>query len=746
MGKKVYACVVVDLDIPAADKIFHYRIPARLQGSLGPGDQVLVPFQNRLLKGYVVSLLEKPEVSRVKDIIKNLYPGLISEERMRLAAWLALRYNCRLIEAIRCVLPPGGGRKIRSRRRQLVRLQGTKEEIEEAARELERRAPRQAQLLCHLLQLDRPLPAPELVAAVGCSSAPLKALAEKGLVRILEEDNLPGPSRSEGEVFVSPPPQRLMPEQEEACRAIIESLEKGEFVPYLLHGVTGSGKTEVYLQVIAKNLAYGRGAVVLVPEISLTPQMVARFRHRFGDRVALLHSRLSPGERYEEWWRIQRGEAPIVIGPRSAIFAPVPNLGLIIMDEEHDESYKQEESPRYQTREVAEFRAREGKAVLILGSATPAVESYYRGQKGSYRLLELNNRVDGREMPEMELVDMRLELEAGNRSIFSRSLQMRLKEVLEAREQAILFLNRRGYANFILCRQCGYVALCPHCDVSLTYHGQGERLVCHYCYYQEDVPRSCPACNSPYIRHFGLGTERVEREVQRLFPGARTLRMDMDTTRRKDAHGRILAAFARGEADILIGTQMVAKGIDIPRVTLVGVISADTSLNFPDFRAGERTFQLITQVAGRAGRGEKRGKVVIQTYNPDHYSIQAACHHDYRAFYQREIENRKALAYPPFSQLVSIVVSAADEGQAARVAAQLARKLRAELPSSCRLYGPGPAVLARVRGRYRYQIVVKGTGLFALAGFWTSLRRDFELGPGREGIGFSFDIAPVSLL
>ncbi|HHW92678.1 MAG TPA: primosomal protein N' [Firmicutes bacterium] len=745
MGEKAYAGVVVDLDIPAADKVFHYRIPARLQGTLGPGDQVLVPFQNRLLKGYVVSLLEKPAVTRVKEIIRNIYPHLLTKDRIRLAAWLALRYNCRLIEALRCVLPPGGGREIRGRRKELVYLEGSEEEIGRAAKDLERRAPKQARLLFYLLQEGYPLPVPEAVAAVGCSVAPLKALEEKGLVRLKagSSSRLSGPGE---DIFVSPPPERLMSQQEAACRAIIKSLEEGEFARYLLHGVTGSGKTEVYLQVIAKNLEYGRGAVVLVPEISLTPQMVARFRHRFGDKVALLHSRLSPGEKSEEWWRICRGEAPIVVGARSAVFAPVPALGLIIIDEEHDSSYKQEENPRYQTREVAEFRAREEGTVLLLGSATPAVESYYRGQMGLYRLLELNTRVDGRKMPEIELVDMRRELESGNRSIFSNILQKRINETLQAQEQVILFMNRRGFANFILCRQCGYVALCPNCDVSLTYHGQEERLCCHYCYYQEDVPSTCPVCNSVYIRHFGFGTERVEAEVQRLFPGVRTLRMDMDTTRGKDAHWQLLETFARGEADILIGTQMVTKGIDIPQVTLVGVISADTSLNFPDFRAGERTFQLLTQVAGRAGRGEKRGKVVVQTYNPDHYSIQAACRQDYRAFYQKEIQYRKDLAYPPFSQLVSMVVSAADEGKTAKAAAQLKRKLRTELPSTCRIYGPGPAPLARVRGKYRYQIVVKGVGLFALTGLWSQLRREFEQGPGRDGIGLSFDIAPVSLL
>ncbi len=743
--EKVYAGVIVNLDIPAADKVFHYRIPGNLLNVVNVGDQVLVPFQHRLISAYVVSRVKKPAVPRVKDIIRNISSQVLTKDRIKLAAWLALRYNCYLIEALRTVLPPGGGKKIRQRGKKFVYLKKPREDIEKFRESLEQRAPRQAQILSYLFEANTPVTASEVVDAIGCSPAPLRTLVEKKIIHIKEQRGIPGHSFNQ-DIFVSPSPQRLTPEQEHACKRIYPALDNKTACRFLLHGVTGSGKTEVYLRAIAKNLEYDRGAIVLVPEISLTPQMVARFRDRFGPRVAVLHSRLSLGERYEEWWRRRRGEAPIVIGARSAIFAPVPALGLIILDEEHDSSYKQDVDPRYQTREVAEFRSQGEGAVLILGSATPAVESYYRAQAGFYQLIFLSSRVDDRKMPDIELIDMRSEFEAGNRSFFSRNLQRSLGTVLKNREQVILFLNRRGFANFVLCRQCGYVALCPNCNVSLTFHEKSNSLRCHYCFYEMSVPSPCPQCGSKYIRHFGLGTQRVEAEIQKLFPKAKTLRMDADTTGGKDAHGELLAAFAGGSADVLIGTQMVTKGLDIAQVTLVGVISADTSLNFPDFRSGERTFQLLTQAAGRAGRGHKRGKVIIQTYTPEHYSIQAAYQQNYEAFYRREIRNRKRLHYPPFSQLISLVVSANDDKKAATAALQLAEMLRKELPSTCRLYGPGPAPLSKIRGRYRHQLVIKGTNLSRQAKLWVTLRKEFEMGPGRSGISLSFDIAPESLL
>ncbi len=745
MKGNIYAGVVVNLDIPAADKVFHYRVPDNLSETVNIGDQVLVPFQHRSITGYVVSLIKEPDVPEVRNIIRNISPHVLTKGRIKLAAWMALRYNCYLIEALRSVLPPGGGKKIKTRGEPFVCLSKPGEETERIIKGLRQRAPRQAQILSSLLQTKTPVAASWLIKTVGCSPEPLKTLVKKGIVSIEKQRKVPWQSFNHN-VFVSPPPEKLTVEQENACRSICQSLDYNGSRRFLLHGVTGSGKTEVYLRVIAKNLQYGRGAMVLVPEISLTPQMVARFRARFGHKVAILHSRLSLGEQYEEWQRIRQGEASIVIGARSAVFAPVVNLGLIILDEEHDSSYKQDVSPKYQTREVAEFRSQEEGAVLILGSATPCVESYYRAQVGFYKLLSLTRRVDDRKMPKINLIDMRCEFEAGNRSFFSRLLQEELHSVLKNKEQAILFLNRRGFANFILCRQCGYVALCPNCDVSLTLHEDSHSLRCHYCLYEMPVPTSCPRCSSVYIRHFGLGTEQVESEVKRLFQGVRTLRMDMDTTRGKNAHGEILETFAKGKADILIGTQMVTKGLDIPQVTLVGVISADTSLNFPDYRSGERTFQLLTQAAGRTGRGHKEGKVIIQTYNPEHYSILAACEQSYEVFYQNEIENRKRLLYPPFSQLISIVVSARNENMAAKAASDLSEMLQGKLAPNCRLYGPGPAPVAKIKGRYRYLLVIKGINLAKQARLWRTLRKEFEKGPGRNEISFVFDIAPESLV
>ncbi|NLJ34368.1 MAG: primosomal protein N', partial [Firmicutes bacterium] len=490
-----YAGVVVDLDIPAADKVFHYRIPANLQKTVGVGDQVLVPFQHRSIAGYVVRLIKEPAVPRVKNIIRRISPRVLTGERIKLAAWIALRYNCYLIEALRLLLPPGGGKEVRSRGGKLVILDKPREAIEEALVHLRQRAPKQAAILNYLLQASNPVAPTEVIGAVGCSPAPLKALATKGIVSIREQAPLPLQSFNH-DVFVSPPPTRLTPDQESAYGSICQSMEDKSPSRFLLHGVTGSGKTEVYLRAIAKNLEYGRGAIVLVPEISLTPQMVARFRARFGRKVAILHSRLSLGERYGEWWRIRRGEAPIVIGARSAIFAPVPALGLIILDEEHDSSYKQDVNPRYQTREVAEFRSQREGAVLILGSATPAVESYYRTRAGHYQLLFLGSRIGEGKMPEIELIDMRSEFEAGNRSFLSRSLQRDLERVLKNGEQVVLFLNRRGFASFILCRQCGYVALCPNCNVSLTLHEDSKSLRCHYCFHETAIPSLCPRCAS----------------------------------------------------------------------------------------------------------------------------------------------------------------------------------------------------------------------------------------------------------
>jgi replication restart DNA helicase PriA len=430
------------------------------------------------------------------------------------------------------------------------------------------------------------------------------------------------------------------------------------------------------MRAIEAVLARGRSAIVLVPEIALTPQLAGTFHERFGSRVALLHSRLSAGERYDEWRRVERGEARVVVGARSAVFAPARNLGLVVVDEEHENSYKQEESPRYHAREVACERARVAGCVCVLGSATPSVESFYRARTGEYDYIALTTRVEMRPLPSVEVVDMREELARGNRSIFSRALARAIRERLARREQVILFLNRRGHSTFVLCRECGHALRCPECDVALTYHAEEGRMRCHYCDHEEAVPDTCPKCGSSYIKYFGAGTERIEREVMRVFPQARVVRMDLDTTRTKRAHENIVNMFRGGEYDILVGTQMVAKGHDFPRVTLVGVVSADTCLNLPDYKAGERTFQLLTQVAGRAGRGERPGQVIIQTYAPDHYAVQRARDHDYLGFYEEEIRARRDLLYPPFVHLVLVVVSGEDPRDVERYAISLGAALR----------------------------------------------------------------------
>ncbi len=551
----------------------------------------------------------------------------------------------------------------------------------------------------------------------------VKALRDRGLISISNVEVWRDPLLDR-EFASSPPPVPTAAQEAalEQIRAALEQVRSGPGSPgrgappvFLLHGVTGSGKTEVYMRALAAAVALGRRGIVLVPEISLTPQTIGRFASRFPGRVAVLHSRMSLGEQFDEWRRIAEGAFDVVIGPRSALFAPQPDLGLIIIDEEHEWTYKQEEqAPRYHAREVALKLAGLCGAVVVLGSATPDLETYHRAQSGAYRLLELPHRVTVRgesPLPEVDLVDMREELKAGNRSIFSRSLNRAMGETLAGGGQTILFLNRRGTSTFVQCRNCGYAMRCPRCDLALTYHAKEGNLSCHQCGYRRAVPELCPVCWSRRIRYLGLGTEKVEDEVRQAFPSARTLRWDRDVTRGKGSHERILSAFLAHEADILIGTQMIAKGLDLPLVTLVGVISADTMLHFPDIRAGERTFQLLSQVAGRAGRGALPGRVVVQTYTPDHYAIAAGARHDYGSFYRQEIELRREHGQPPFARLVSLVYSHANAG-ACRVGAEkmlgrLAEKKERE-GGGVDLIGPAPMFFGRIRGRYRWQILLRG--------------------------------------
>ena len=653
-------------------------------------------------------------------------------------------------------------------RRKMVRLLRLALEsdiaAEEAARLERSGAARQARLLRALVAAEeegRAAKRPASGLAVGASAgAAAKALADKGLARYTEVPSRRDPFQFFGFVAGDAPP--LTDAQASVAAEIGRHLSARDGRTLLLHGVTGSGKTEVYLDAVARTLAGGRNALILLPEIGLTAQVLDLFKARFGaDEVAVLHSALSLGERHDEWRRIQTGEARVAVGARSAVFAPVPHLGLIVLDEEHDGSFKQDTNPRYHARDAARFRAAQTGATVLLGSATPSLESFYRARTGEYGLLTLAERISSRPLPPVAVVDLRDEMkppptpkkrepgqerpEPPPRSVFGADLSAALGCCLERREQAILFLNRRGFASFLLCRDCGFTFHCPNCDVSLTYHHAGRYLQCHHCDFQRRVPETCPKCGGLRLRPFGLGTEKVEDAVRQQFPAARTLRMDRDTMTRKGAHAETLRAFKRGEADMLIGTQMVAKGLDFPNVTLVGVVSADTALNVPDFRAPERAFQLLTQVAGRAGRGKVPGTVIVQTFSPEHESIQFAARHDYLGFYESAVAQRQELGYPPFSHMANLVFTDESEDEARKHAYRLANVLRASLgpASDVRLLGPVACPLSRLRGRYRWHLAVRAPAKPPLLAL---LRAGLATLTAGERAGLSVDIDPLSML
>ena len=621
-----------------------------------------------------------------------------------------------------------------------IGLSGSAEELERAR---SGRSRKQAALIDFLASRGEPVPWPAVRQAVGCTKALLDSLVEKTLVSVSEvvltRDPLAGRS-----VKLSQP-HVLTPDQQSALDAIRASFSgerDSSTRVFLLHGVTGSGKTEVYLQALAETVRLGKRGIVLVPEISLTPQTIERFAARFPNKVAVLHSHLSLGEQYDEWQRINNGEFDVVIGPRSAIFAPLKHLGLIVMDEEHEWTYKQQEkSPRYHTRDVAIKLAGLTDATVVLGSATPSVETYFHATRGDYRLLSLPERVtpvQNAPLPAVDVVDMRGELKSGNSELFSKRLAQAIPEAVESGEQVILFLNRRGSSTFVQCRKCGFVMRCRRCDISLTYHSVSDTLVCHLCNYRMRAPNLCPRCKNPGIKFLGAGTQKLEEEAAKVFAPARVLRWDSDSTKGRNSHERILSTFVEHRADILIGTQMVTKGLDVPLVTVVGVINADNGLNLPDFRAAERSFQLLSQVAGRAGRGPRGGEVVFQTYNPEHFAIQAAAKHDYRMFYDKEIVYRRQLGYPPFFNLASLVYSHTNEGNCSKEAERLKKELetdsRARGTAGLSIIGPAPAFVHRLRGRYRWQIVLRGTRLQEFLG---------EIPLPR---GWTVDIDPVGLV
>ena len=702
-----YANIIVDISHEKLDKTFQYRIPEELRESIRPGMQVYIPFGNRKLTGYVVELTEEAEIeeSRMKDIVEAVKGSVpIESQLIALAGWMKQNYGGTMNHALKTVIPVK--QKSRAVEKRTVRLKLNAVEAKNQLREYERKhSTARARLLAALMEQSE-LEWSVVTQKLAVTGVVIRALEEQGVVEIVREHDYRNPVahlQSRGYDLI------LNEEQSAVVNRIETQMDAGIYRPCLVKGVTGSGKTEVYMELIAHVLAQGKQAIVLIPEIALTYQTVMRFYNRFGDRVSIMNSRLSPGERYDQFERAKKGDIDIMIGPRSALFSPFTRLGLIIIDEEHESSYKSETVPRYHARETAIERAKMCGAQVVLGSATPSVESYYRAQAGEYELLELRHRVADKPLPQVTVADLREELRRGNRSILSVRLQELMEDRLEKHQQIMLFINRRGVAGFVSCRACGHVIKCPHCDVSLSQHITRRypegRMVCHYCGYEEPSPKVCPHCGSKYISGFKAGTQKIEMIVKQRFPQARVLRMDMDTTRSKEGHEQILSAFANQEADILIGTQMIVKGHDFPNVTLVGVLAADLSLSVSDYHAPERTFQLLTQAAGRAGRGREPGEVVIQTYQPDHYSIQTAKEQNYEAFYEQEILYREMMLYPPVWNMLVVLCASKWEQTAYDCAAKLAEQIGGE--RQVQVIGPADAAVAKVNDIYKKVLYLK---------------------------------------
>lgn len=762
------ASVIVDVPAKQTDRTFDYLIPDEWQETIQPGMRVIVPFGPRKVQGFVMGLKNESEFKKLREISEpmDLEP-ILNQELLELAEWLTDHTLCFKIFAFQVMLPAalkakyektvklakeiqlneihpklqgifnkveiihwedalkGGivpllqkeamkGRlevnyqvkeRLKKKYLKYVRPIVPQEQLKEAADGLSLKAAKQKAVLMYFIQNPDPMELRKLLSELNISGGTVKALVDKQL--LTEEDMEVYRDPFEHRTFERTQPLPLTVDQQAAISPILNSIETKLHQVFLLYGVTGSGKTEIYLQSIQDCLEKGREAIVLVPEIALTPQMVNRFKGRFGDMVAVLHSGLSVGEKYDEWRKIQRKEVKVVVGARSAIFAPFENLGIIIIDEEHETSYKQEEMPRYHARDVAIKRAKKYRCPVVLGSATPSLESFARAQKGVYQLLTLPSRMNQKPLPSVEIIDMREELRAGNRSMFSSKLFEMLKDRIERKEQCVLFLNKRGHSSFVMCRDCGYVMSCPNCDISLTYHRVNEQMKCHYCGFESTVPKVCPECTSEHIRYFGTGTQKVEAELSKILPEARVIRMDVDTTGRKGAHEKLLKDFQDGKADILLGTQMIAKGLDFPNITLVGVLSADTMLHLPDFRSSEKTFQLLTQVSGRAGRHELPGEVIIQTYTPEHYSVELAAIQDFDRFYQREMMVRKIHHYPPFYYLTLITVSHERLMDVVSATERIASFIRSRVSSKAVVLGPAASPIPRINNRYRYHCLIK---------------------------------------
>ena len=760
----MFADVIVDIQHEKLDKIFQYRIPASMEDRLEPGMEVLVPFGkgNRQIKGYVTGISETCDydLSKVKEIIEIPERGMEIEAKLvALAAWMKANYGGTMIQSLKTVLPikQKENAKVKKRLRLLLDEETGKRQLHYY---LEKNQKARARLMAALL--DDPLLEYELVTKkLNITMPVIRALEEQGVLAVETE-----------QVFRTPVKQTeqkaqeitYTPEQQNVIECFRQDYTEGLRKTYLIHGVTGSGKTEVYMEMIRTVVDQGKQAIVLIPEIALTYQTVMRFYRRFGNRVAIMNSRLSAGERYDQMMRAKAGQVDVMIGPRSALFTPFPDLGLIVIDEEHEPTYKSEQTPRYHARETAIRRAETEGASVVLGSATPSIEAMYRARRGEYVLFEMKNRSRMQQMAEVYTVDMREELKNGNRSILSTKLKELMEDRLEKGEQIMLFLNRRGYSGFISCRECGHVVKCPHCDVSLSVHRDGK-MRCHYCGYEQPKITVCPECGSRYIGEFRAGTQQIEDMVRETFPQARVLRMDMDTTRQKDAHEKILSAFANEEADVLVGTQMIVKGHDFPNVTLVGVLAADMSLYTGDYRSGERTFQLLTQAAGRAGRGERPGEAVIQTYDPSHYAIETAAKQDYKAFYEEEIRYRELMGYPPAEQLLAVFVSGEDEAllekgchylreYILRVIRHLsgAGSIKGGSPDvqtdrtgayAAGVIGPASPGIDKIKDVYRRVIYVKAERYDILVGIKDRVEKYIEINSGFDRMRIQFDFNPM---
>lgn len=706
--------VIIQSNAKDLNRVFDYKIPTEYEENALEliGARVLVSFARRkeLEEGYIVNIKESTEYE-VKEIAK-VEEKYLNNEKIELANWMSKRYFCNIADCLKLMLPPGSTRKVSNRVKEksvnFVTLKKDEDEIEFDIETGKLKSAKQIRILKFLLENGDALISDIEMFADG-SRAIVNTLCKNGYTEIIEKKIERNPF--EFKEIERTTKLTLTEEQANAFRTVCDSMDDMLFSEFLLYGVTGSGKTEVYLQLIEKALNEHKSSILLVPEISLTPQTVNRFIARFGkENIAVLHSKLSIGERYDEWNKINDGRAKIVIGARSAIFAPVKDLGLIIIDEEHDSSYKSEMTPKYDAKEVARFMCKEANVPLLLGSATPDIDTFYRAKNEAIMLLELKNRANNASLPDIEIVDLREELAKGNKSMISTRLYEEIQKNLNDKKQTILYLNRRGFSTFVMCRNCGYTVKCKNCNINLTYHSNTNKLKCHYCGYEEKLVTKCPSCGSEQIRYFGTGTQKLEYEINKLFPKASTIRMDIDTVSKKNSHEQILEKFKNDNIDILIGTQMVVKGHHFPNVTLVGVIAADGSLNIDDFRANERTFQILTQVAGRAGRGEDKGRVIIQTYNPDNFSIECAKKQDYNLFYNTEISLRKQLKYPPFCDIILIGFTSVIEKEVAKVAGKIHEYLKNRVLKEnlgIILYKALPSPIDKIKNKYRWRILIK---------------------------------------